>query len=206
MPSVKKTRKHIVGRKDRNMNREKLKELGLTDEQIEAIMSDHGKSIQAEKAKLEGYKSDSLKLVELTKQLEAMKKAQADKDKDLSAKDTAYDDLKKQFDELQADLKLKELKANLAEKGIIGDDAEKLVSSLSGGSIDVSILGEIIANREKSAVDAKVKELTDGATNPNGGKAKSSGDDEKPDDVKNAETINFGGLAENVQQTRDFYK
>lgn len=182
------------------MNRETLKALGLTDEQIDSVMAEHGKSIQAEKQKQESYKNDSLKLGELTKQLEAMKKAQADKDKDLTAKDTAYDDLKKQFDELQADLKLKELKANLAEKGIVGDDAEKLVSSLSGGSIDVSLLGDIIANREKSAVDAKVKELTDNATNPNGGKT--GGSAEKTDAEKLAETIGKN-LAESNKKSDD---
>ena len=151
------------------MNRETLRELGLTDEQINEVMKENGKDIQAEKQKAEGYKSDTAKLNELTKQLELMKQAQADKDKDLNDKDSAYADLEKRFADLQSELKTKELKANLAEKGIVGENADKLIASLSGGGIDVELLGTIITERENGAVDAKIKELAGQAGNPSGG-------------------------------------
>lgn len=182
------------------MNRAMLEEMGLSKEQIDQIMAQNGKDIQAEKQKSEGYKTDSLKLTELTKQLEAMKTAQADKDKDLESKDLAYEELKKQLDGLQKELKAKELKAGLAEKGITGDNADKLIASLGEGSIDIELLGTIMADRESTAVTNKVKELSASATNPNGGKA--SAVDTKSDAEKLAESIG-DKLAETNKQSSD---
>lgn len=170
------------------MNRETLRELGLTDEQINEVMKENGKDIQAEKQKAEGYKTDSVKLAELTKQLEAMRNAQTEKDKTIETKDTQYDELKKQFDSLQSELKTKELKANLAEKGIIGENADKLIQSLAGGTLDVELLGAIISEKETNAVDAKVKELAGQAGNP-GGSQGNGNDPEKTDAEKMAESI-----------------
>ena len=169
------------------MDRETLKAMNLTDEQIDTIMSDYGKAISKEKAKQETLKSDSIKLAELTKQLEAMKKAETEKDKVVEGKDKDIEAMQTQLADLQAQIKAKELKANLAEQGIVGENADKIIDGLTNGNFDVSVLGLIIADREKSAVDAKVKELTEGATNPNGGKAGASV--EKTDAEKMAENI-----------------
>lgn len=182
------------------MNREFLRNLGIADDAIDSIMAEHSKSINTEKQKAEGYKTDSIKLTELTKQLEAMKTAQADKDKDLENKDSAYEELKKQFDGLQKELKNKELKAQLAEKGITGENADKLIASLGDGTLDVELLGAIMTDRESTAVTNKVKELSAGATNPNGGKASSA--DTKTDAEKLAESIG-DKLAETNKQSSD---
>lgn|SRR5690554_4665409 len=60
------------------MNREQLKELGLTDEQIEVVMREHGKTVNATKEELQTVTSerDSLKeqLSERDKQLEELRK------------------------------------------------------------------------------------------------------------------------------------
>lgn len=185
------------------MQRQTLRDLGLTDEQIEAVMIEHSKDIQGEQKKIEGYKTDSLKLVELTKQLEAMKNAETEKAKEIETKDTQYADLEKKFAELQADLKTKELKANLAEKGIVGENADKLIASLGGANIDVDVLCNIIAEREKGAVDSKIKELEGLAGNPS---ASAGSEKEKPADVANVEGLSFGTISQNAQQARDFYK
>jgi len=169
------------------MNRETLRQMGLTDEQIESVMAEHSKGIQAEKAKAEGYKTDSLKLTELTKQLESLKNAQADKDKDIETKDSQYAELEKQFSALKEELRVKDLKTQLASKGIVGEDADKLVESLSGGGLDVELLGNILTNREQNAVTAKIKEMASNATNPNGGT--SGGEAPKSDAEKLAENI-----------------
>ena len=42
------------------MNREELRALGLTDEQIEKVLESHGKTIKADKEKLVGY--DDIKI------------------------------------------------------------------------------------------------------------------------------------------------
>lgn len=184
------------------MNRETLRELGLTDEQINEVMKENGKDIQAEKQKAEGYKTDSVKLAELTKQLEAMKNAQTEKDKTIETKDTQYDELKKQFESLQSELKTKELKANLAEKGIVGENADKLIQSLEGGTLDVELLGAIISEKETNAVDAKVKELAGQAGNPGGSNGSGNEPPEKTDAEKMAESIGKT-LAESNKSSND---
>lgn len=183
------------------MNRETLRNLGLTEEQINEVMKENGKDIQAEKTKAEGYKTDALKLTELTKQIEQMKNAQSEKDKSLENKDNAYADLEKRFNELQSELKTKELKANLAEKGIVGENADKLIQSLASGTLDVDLLGTIISEKETSAVDAKVKELAGQAGNP-GGSSGGSEPPEKTDAEKMAESIGKT-LAESNKSSND---
>lgn len=187
------------------MNRATLIEMGLTDEQIDKVMAEHGKSLNAEKQKNEGYKTDALKVQELLKTIDSMKKADAEKEQTLASKDKDYEALQQQVAEMQKQIQQKELKANLADKGITGENADKLIASLGNGSIDVELLASIIAERESGAVDKKVKELEGLAGNPSGSKAGSS-DDSKTEDVKNVESISFGSISDTAQSTRDFYK
>lgn len=187
------------------LGRAELREMGLDEEQINKILAEHSKDLQSEKNKSEGYKTDSLKVQELLKTIETMKKADAEKEETLATKDKDYENLQQQVAEMQKQLQQKELKAQLADKGITGENADKLIASLGSGSIDVDLLASIITERENGAVDKKVKELEGLAGNPSGSKAGSS-DDSKTEDVKNVESISFGSISDTAQSTRDFYK
>lgn len=57
------------------MKREELKEMGLTDEQIEKIMAETGKDIQKAKSVADKYKEDAEKLAEAQKQLDEINTA-----------------------------------------------------------------------------------------------------------------------------------
>lgn len=153
------------------MSREELRKLGLTDEQIEKVMAENGKDVQAERQKAEELKKDALKVNELMEQIKDLKADKANADKDIEGKNTELDSLTKKFEQLQADIKKKDLKVSLAEKGITGENADKLIEGLSQGNLDVETLGVILTANAQSAVDAKVKELEGNALNPNGGKA-----------------------------------
>lgn len=54
------------------MNRDFLRELGLTDEQVNSVMAENGKDINAEKKKIEELKEDSTKLAEASKQIASL--------------------------------------------------------------------------------------------------------------------------------------
>ena len=71
--------------------------------------------------------------------------------------------------ELNAKVQAMELKSKLAEKGVVGEDADKLIESFSGGSFDVELLGKIITDRETSAAKKKEEEIANHSTNPGGG-------------------------------------
>ncbi|WP_164219373.1 phage scaffolding protein [Virgibacillus sp. YIM 98842] len=79
------------------MNREELKALGLTDEQIDKVMAAHGKVVKSTKDKAD-------KVEGLETQIEDYKKQLTERDKqlnDLSEKAKGNEDLQKQIQDLQ---------------------------------------------------------------------------------------------------------
>src|SRR5690606_14329452 len=76
------------------MNREFLKSLELSDEQIEKIMAEYGKSINSYKEKIEGLEGLSEKVQNYERQLEELQNALQIKEQELA-----------QVDELQSKLK-----------------------------------------------------------------------------------------------------
>ena len=187
--------------------KEFLIKLGVTEPTDENITS-YLNSVQAE------VKSASDKLAEVQKRADQFKK-DAEQVKDLQAKlkemenanlseaeKAAKDlaDLQEKMAAMEKDnQRMKTLNA-LADKGIVGEDAEKLIHE--DGTIDFDTLGKIIADRETAAAKKKEQDIADKATNPGGGTTKPN--DDKPEDVKNAEGISFGTFASN--EAKDFYK
>ncbi|RDW21034.1 phage scaffold protein [Oceanobacillus arenosus] len=117
------------------MNREQLKELGLTDEQIESVMKAHGKSIQDLKPaqeELDGLKTEKSTLEQQLADLQNTLNTQKD---ELSS----VDDLKKEVETY----KLKDLKTNIAVQAGI---PLELAGRLSGSTEE-----EIKADAEKIA-------------------------------------------------------
>lgn len=166
------------------MERAKLQEMGLSAEQINEIMAEYGKDIQAEKAKADKLKSDASKVAELQAQLDEINS------KNLSEVEKANKDREKALNdvaELKAQIKNMELRTKLADKGIVGDNADKLIESLANGNLDVDLLGEIISARESAAATAKEKEIASGSTNPGG--AKGNAEPEKSEAEKLVDSI-----------------
>ena len=101
------------------MNREQLKELGLTDEQIDAVMKEHGKTINATKQQLDSAETER----------EDLKKQLADRDAQLETlkKDAGSSEkLKQQIEQLQADNKAAKEKYEAETKALRLDTALKL--------------------------------------------------------------------------------
>ena len=104
--------------------------------------------------------------------------------------------LRNQIAELQRENVQKDIRAYAAEKGLTGEQAEKVLAGfkddLESAKAAIDSMSEIISARETSAAQAKEKEILDKSTNPGGGSGGSGGGkDDKPDDVKNAEQITF---------------
>lgn len=117
--------------------------------------------------------------------------------------------LKNQIEELRRENVKKDIRAYAAEKGLTGEQAEKVLAGfkddLESAKAAIDSMSEIISARETSAAQAKEKEILDNSTNPGGGSGGSGGGkDDKPDDVKNAEQITFGNKAAN-QSAKDYY-
>lgn len=117
--------------------------------------------------------------------------------------------LKNQIEELRRENVKKDIRAYAAEKGMTGEQAEKVLAGfkddLESAKAAIDSMSEIISARETSAAQAKEKEILDKSTNPGGGSGGSGGGgDDKPEDVKNAEQISFGNKAAN-QSEKDYY-
>lgn len=171
-----------------------------TDEQITNLLNQNNSEVAREKGKADKYKADAQKADDLQKQLDELnsqnlsdiEKANAERDKALNS-----------VSDLQNQIKTMQLKTGLAEQGIVGEQADKLIESLNSGNFDTSLLGQIISEKNKSAIaDYEKKNLHD-TPNPGGGKGE-PGKDKKPEDVKNAESITFGTQSAE-QSARDYY-
>lgn len=184
------------------MKREDLQTLGLTDEQIEKIMAEHGKDVQSANAKAEKYKTDADKAKELQAKLDEI---EANNLSDLEKMQKELEKATARTAELEKNIAITNQRNSYMEKlKLTGEQALKVVKD--DGTVDIEALSAIVAEKETSAANAKEQEIAKGATNPGGGSAGGSGEDEKPADVKNAESLSFAGVGKDAQTARDFYK
>lgn len=115
--------------------------------------------------------------------------------------------LQERIEQLERENVQKDIRAYAAEKGLTGEQAE---SVLAGFQTDyeaakkaIDSIAQIISDKETAAATAKEQELLKGTPNPGGGTGGNPGND-KPEDVKNAESISFGSKADE-QSTKDYY-
>lgn len=191
------------------MTREQIKEQfpDATDEQITAILNINGTDITAAKKnnvdpkelkRLQGIEVEYKKLqdADLT---DAEKIQKALKDAADSKKD-----YEKKANKLDAEKIL--VAAGLTEEdykdlidGIVSDDAEATKAMATN-------ISNLIKNQKDSAIKKTKEELMDGTNTPGGSGGGSGNQDEKTDDVKNVESISFGGASKDAQTARDYYK
>ena len=165
-----------------------------TEEQVINYLNQVNGESKKEKDKAEKYKADAEKAAELQQQLEDLNSQNLS---DIEKANKERDDALKSITTLQNQIKTMELKTKFAEKGIVGEQADKLLESLNSGTLDVEVLGQIISDRETAAAQAKEKEIADKSTNPGGGSVGG-----KEDDKTNAEKI-ASNLFGNKEQKAD---
>lgn len=179
------------------MTREQAKdflvELGIEEpskEQIDNYLNKLNGETKKYTDKIEKGKQDAALVDELKEKLQALEDAKlSDTEKITKENENA----KATISTLQAQIKAMELKTQLADKGITGEDAESLISSLADGKFDIEVLGKIITTRENAAAEAKEREIANGSTNPNGN---NNGGANKDDDAKAKEFAS--GIAKSI--------
>ena len=115
--------------------------------------------------------------------------------------------LQERIEQLERENVQKDIRAYAAEKGLTGEQAESVLAGfqtdLEAAKKAIDSIAQIISDKETAAATAKEQELLKGTPNPGGGTGGNSGN-EKPEDVKNAESISFGSKADE-QSTKDYY-
>lgn len=137
-----------------------------TEEAVSNLLNTIQKSVKSADDRANRYKEDSMRAKELAKELDELKSANlSDIEKSQKATEEALAEVAK----LQKTVKAMEQAKALAEIGIVGDDASQLVNE--DGSLNTAKLGEILSNREKSAVASYQKKVLDETPSPSGGKS-----------------------------------
>lgn len=166
-----------------------------TDEQVSSYLNQLNGESKKEKDRAEKYKADADKMVELQKQLDELNNQNLS---DIEKANKERDDALNSISQLQAQIKQMELKNSFAEKGIVGENADKLLESIANGGADVSSILDTIISERVSQAEANVrKELLNGTPKPSGKSAKSE------DTRSQAEKIAEGLFANKSESKQD---
>ena len=127
-----------------------------TDEQVSDYLATISKETKSAEDRATRYKAESDRVKDLEKQLKEVNEKGLT-DLELSQKKT--EEALKEVESLRSTVKQMELLKSLADIGIIGDDANGLISE--DGSLNTEKLGKIIESREKAAVATFQKQALD---------------------------------------------
>ena len=134
-----------------SLTRKFLKGMGLTEEQVDSIIEEHTAVTDALKAPADRYKTDALKLADVSKELETLKSGGDDWEKRYNDEHQAFEEYKKEIEGKAERAKLEDayrelLKAqNVSEKRI-----DKIIKLTDFSDLKLTKEGKI-ANEEKVA-------------------------------------------------------
>lgn len=166
-----------------------------TEEQITNYLNQIGNETKKERDRADKYKADSERVSELQKQLEDINNQNLT---DVEKANKSAEEANKRAEAAEKLVKQMQFRNKLAEKGIIGEDADKLFSE--DGALDIDFLGEIISNREKKAVSEFEKQCMANTINANGGAGNNEQKSEAEqiaESLNNVGSINTGNVIDN---------
>lgn len=110
------------------MTREELISMGLTEEQVEKVMADHAKVVQAANAKADKYKTDAQKAADLQQQIDKIEQQNLS---ELEKEKKAREEAEKQAADLQKQLTQTAVEGIFAKANLTGDEYAGIVGALS---------------------------------------------------------------------------
>lgn len=165
------------------MTREELLAMGLTEEQVDKVMADHAKVVQAANAKADKYKTDAQRAADLQKQIDEIEQQNlSELEKEKKAREVA----EKQATDLQKQLNLAAVEGIFAKANLTGDEFSGIISALSGLDLETAktnaesfVSG--ISKRDEANKTQWQKETFDKTPNPGAGDPNKGGtlNDEK---------------------------
>lgn len=153
----------------REQAQKNLELLGLTDvtaEMITNYLNQVNGETKKEKARADQYKADAELKAQLQAQIDELENKNLT---DIEKANKATEIANNKAAELEVQLKTMQLKSSLAENGIIGEDADTLLKSITEGNFDAQILGKIISEKIETANADLQKKLLENTPGPDGG-------------------------------------
>lgn len=140
-----------------------------TDEAITQYLDQVNGATKKERDKADALKAKADKADELQSKIDELETQNLS---DIEKANKERDDAIEREQKAQRTIKEMETRTKLAEKGITGEYADKLVENFNGGALDVETLAQIISDRETAAVAKAKQDALEGTPNPTGGKGK----------------------------------
>lgn len=191
------------------MTREQLLAMGISEEQVNQIMALHGQATQGLNATIQQNNTELQRLrgVETDYNTLLTQQQTQQQNNEPEPQNPELASALQRIAELESENRRAEILAYASSNGLSGDKVTNILTAF-GDNVEsaksaIDSISQIISDTDTSArADEKQKLLND-TPNPNGGQG---GNDDKPADVANVEGIAFGGLSENAQASRDYYK
>jgi len=192
------------------MTKEQIKEQfpDATEEQITAILNINGTDLSAAKKN----NVDPKVLKQLQEDSAAYKKLQEAGLTDEEKIQKALNDAAASKADFQKKSNRLDVEKILVGAGLTEDDYKDLIDGLVSEDAEASKtlatnLATMLTKQKEAAVQRTKEELMDGTKGGSGGTGNSGGGgEEKPDDVKNAESISFGSVSKEAKAAQDYYK
>lgn len=153
------------------MNRESLRLLGLTEEQIEEVMKSHGQSTQGLQAQIAQSNLEMARLKAVEMEYNTLK-AQKPKEEPKKVENPELLEAQRQIAELRADMNRKDIANYALSKGISGEQSANILiafgDNVEQAKLAIDSISQIISETDKSARDSEKQAWLNGTPNPSG--------------------------------------
>lgn len=153
------------------MNREELRALGLTDEQIEAVMKSHGQSMQNLQSQIAQSNLEMARLRGVEAEYNTFK-AQKPKDEPKKIENPEVLEAQRQIAELTSKINRSEIANYALSKGISGEQSANILlafgDNVESAKLAIDSISQIISDTDKSARDSEKQMLLNNTPNPGG--------------------------------------
>ena len=153
------------------MNREELRAMGLTEEQIESVMKSHGQSTQSLQAQIAQTNLEMARLKGVEMEYNTFK-ANQPKPEPKKQENPELLDAQRQIAELRSDMNRKDIANYALSKGISGEESTNILiafgDDVERAKLAIDSISRIISNTDKSARDSEKQAWLNNTPNPSG--------------------------------------
>ena len=153
------------------MDRESLRAMGLTEEQIESVMKSHGQSTQSLQAQIAQNNLEMARLRGVEMEYTAFK-ANKPKEEPKKVENPEMLEAQRQIAELRSEMNRKDIANYALSKGISGEQSANILlafgDNVESAKLAIDSISQIISDTDKSARDSEKQAWLNGTPNPSG--------------------------------------
>ena len=165
------------------MNREELRALGLTEEQIESVMKSHGQATQGLQTQIAQSNIEMARLRSVETEYNTLKE-QKPKEEPKKVENPEMLEAQRQIAELRSEMNRKDIANYALSKGISGEQSANILlafgDNVESAKLAIDSISQIISETDKSARDSEKQALLNNTPNPSGVVVPSTDDDKSP--------------------------